>query len=927
MEPTSVLEEIEKSGERFPDHVALQTFTDDVPVRYTYRETLRLARNVTQFLLRRGIAQGDRVALWSRSGPQWAIGYLGILYSGAVVVPLDFDYKSKDITAILEETECRFVFTTHDKLPALREIVEEARRKPSLAVLDHAGEPPDVSGTDELFQDSPEPLPAPTLSPEDETIIFYTSGTTGKPKGVVIARRSLDTSAFGLLQYIKFFQTDNSLAIVPSHHIFATLANLLLPLAIGSTVTYLRAVNSAELLKTIQQGGITIFPGVPQVFYLLHKKIFDEVGRKPLPVRAFFKSALNVCYLLRRATGLNPGRVVFAQVHKIFGGRLRVLISAASYFDPKVIRDFYSLGFIVQQGYGLTETFGGGTFTPYTKNVIGSAGVPIPGVRLKIDGPDEHGVGEIAIAGSSLMRGYFKNPEATAAVLRDGWFYTGDLGYTDEGGNYYITGRSKDLIVLSSGKKVYPEEVELHYLQSPYIKEICVLASADPSNYARSERLFALVVPDFDYLKQQRMVNSKEIIRSEIEELSAALPTYKRILRYEIQAEPLPRTATRKVMRWAVQEQLAKALQREEAAPESRYKSEEGDDILLASERSKIVLEAIRGESRAGQELHPDMNLELDLGFDSLQRIELIANVEQSLGIRLGDDSASQLLTIRDLLKAINRAASAHDAEAGERVGGAPAGRITWKQILASAGTDDIAEEYVLKSKPFSEWTYFLFLKVVFVLAKILFRLKVEGVENIPRQRPYLLCPNHQSYLDGMLLSSVLPRRTLKHLFSLGYSPYFKGGIKNLIARIGKVVPIDPDTNLVRAMKVSAIGLKAEKSLLIFPEGSRSHDGTLQEFKKGAAILARELQVPVVPVAIAGAFQAWSKGSNSIRLVPIKITIGKALQLEAPQLRTDDHEKDYVLITQLMRDEVHDILARDDEPAGVAGNSGEARRA
>ncbi|MGA9995675.1 MAG: AMP-binding protein [Pyrinomonadaceae bacterium] len=908
-----IFEEIEKKAELFPEHTALQMMDGEQEVRYTFGQTLRMAKNLSQSLRDRGFVKGDKVVFWSPLNPHWTIAYLGVLYSGCVAAPLDVEYGSDEMSFILCELETRLVFTTREKLPLLRSLMREHQLALTVVSLDGDEEDGDAVRVEELFQESNAPFSPPAISLEDDAIIFYTSGTTGKPKGVIIQHQSIANSVAGLMQYIHFIRGDRVLAIIPSHHVFASLANVLMPLATGAGVTYLRTLNSVELMKTLRLARITVLPAVPQLFYLLHKKIFEEVGRKSFPVRVFFRVMLRLCLWLRETTHLNLGRKVFSTVHQTFGGSLRLLISAASYFDPKIIRDFYSLGFTVQQGYALTETFGGGMFTPFRKNVIGSTGVPLPGLKVKLVDPDESGEGEIAINGPSVMRGYFNNPEATAQVLRDGWFYTGDLARVDDDGNYYITGRKKELIVLSSGKKVYPEEVERHYMQCPYIKEMCVLGAADSSGYAQSERLHAVIVPDFDYLKQLKIVNSREIIRADVEKLSVTLPRYKRILSYDIQTEPLPRTSTKKLKRWLVQEQNGGGQGSASAntAQRAPYNSVEGDDQLLQQETSGRVLSVIRKESRAEGELHPDMNLELDLGFDSLQRTELIVNIEQALNIRLDSDAASQLLTVRDLLKAVESGSHQGRSAAGSHT---PAARVTWKEILGSENSDEasreIAEKYVFKSSPVLTFIYFLLLKLVFLLSKILFRLKVRGIENLPPQGPYLICPNHQSYLDGILFTAVLPYSIFKQAFSVGYSPYFVGGgLKDFIARIGKVVPIDPDTNLVRAMKVSAISLKAKKILLIFPEGGVSCDGQLKSFKKGAPVLAQELGVPVLPAAITGSFNVWSKGTRRIGIAPIEIVFGKPLNCEAQELQASRSDDSYALLARKMESAVRSLIS------------------
>jgi long-chain acyl-CoA synthetase len=903
--PTDIFAEIERAAKTYLDNVALEMFGDDGDIRYTYRQVLDLAERLSQSLRNRGVNKGDRIAFWARLSPKWVVAYLGALRIGAVVVPLDVEYAAKDLSSILAQIECKFVFSAEEKIPALKQAVGEMQIAPVIVSLDSDRDGDGYLSVESLFEQSGELAPRPRIEPEDVATIFFTSGTTGKPKGVIIPHRAIVNSVNGLLQCLRVNSEDKALAVIPSHHIFASLANILFPLAKGGGITYLRALNSAELMKTMEKAGITTFPAVPQVFYLLHKKIFDEVKSKPLAVRIIFRLLLGFCRWTRQTTGLNPGPNVFSKIHRIFGGRLRLLVSAASYFDPKIIRDFYALGFTVQQGYALTETFGGGAFTPYDDNVIGSAGKPLPGVELKLVDKDESGVGEIALSGPSLMQGYLNDPEATAEVMRDGWFYTGDLASQDEAGNVYIRGRRKEMIVLSSGKKVYPEEIETHYLQIPYIKEMCVMGAAGNGDYAGSERLHAVIVPDFDYLKQQRIVNSKQIIRESIEEYSASLPKYKRILTYEFRTEPLPRTASRKIQRFLVAKQLANGQPGESASAASQYRSVEGDDLLQATESSRQVLEVIRRESRVDSDVHLDMNLELDLGFDSLQRIELLAQIEQLLNVQLGDDVASQTFTVRDLLKTAAQKLSEGDGGRGEST--APSS-VTWKEIIASAEEDELAERYVVKPTVFNRVVHFLALKLAYLLAKIFFRVKVRGLEHLPKEHPFLICPNHQSYMDGALVAAVLPYRVIRDLFTLGFTPFFSGGFKNVIARLVRVVPIDADTNLGRAMRIAAIGLKAKQNLIIFPEGSLSCDGELQVFKKGSAILAHELQIPIVPVAIHGSFDAWSKVGDRIRLAPISVTFGPPLTPDNRKAPHEAQDREYVRFTQQIRDSISRLL-------------------
>jgi len=894
-----VIDRIESAAARFPDRLALQMREEGGLRQYTYAEMMARVRRLSRSLGRMGIGRGDRVVLWARLTPHWVLAYLGALHHGCVVVPLDADYAPEQVRDVLDRTRAGAVFSTSDALSGLREIGGSGDASPRLVGLDRELDGEGMTALESLFRCPPAET-AEVVSPDDLATIFYTSGTTGAPKGVALAHRSLAASLQGLLEYVEGSETDRVLALIPSHHILGAVANVLIPLAKGASVTYLRALNSGELLKTLDDTGITILPAVPQLFYLLHERIFDEVRRKPLVVRLLFRPMLRACGAVRQATGLNPGRKLFARVHRAFGGSLRLLVSAGSSFDPAVIRDLFALGFTVQQGYALTESGAGGTFTPHFDNRLGSVGRAMPGVEMKLVGADESGVGEIAIAGPTIMQGYYQDEAATAEVLRDGWLHTGDLARVDDGGNYYVTGRRKDMIVLSSGKKVQPDEIELCYSRSPVIKEICVLGLADASDYARSERLHAVVVPDFDHLRARRIVNCKDAIREDVEEISATLPAHKRVMSFEIRPDPLPRTTTRKLMRHVVAAEAAKDGGERRPAT-SRYRFAEGDDRLLALPSSKRVVDIVRDECRVEGDLHLDMNLELDLGVDSLHRIELMARVERALQLALDEDAALRILSVRDLLRAV-----AASRGAGAAAAAGPEQQVTWKEILSGAG-DEAARRHLLRSSGFSVLAHYALLRIVYAIAKGIFRLEVRGRENLP-ERPFILCPNHQSYLDGVLMAAVLPYGVFTHLLTLGLTEFFSGGIKGRIAGIGRVVPIDPDTNVVQATQFSAAGLRAGQNLLIFPEGSMTSDGRLQPFKKGAAILACELEVPIVPVAISGSFRAWSKVRPGIHPARITITFGRPLRAAAVAGEDGDRERDYAETTRRLKAAVAELL-------------------
>jgi long-chain acyl-CoA synthetase len=673
--------------------------------------------------------------------------------------------------------------------------------------------------------------------------------------------------------------------------VLASVINVLFPLYLGGQVVFADTLKRSEILQALEEAGITILATVPQFFYLFHDRIEDELSGKPFLVRKAFRWLLLLNGLLRRVAGLNAGRLLFGKVHESFGSKLRLFVSGGSAFDPQVAQDFHDMGFTILQGYGLTETTGGCVVTRVKNNVIGSAGQPLKGVELRILDPDGSGVGEVLIRGPVVMKGYYRNPVATGEVMSDGWFHSGDLGRLDREGNLFITGRKKEVIVLPNGKNIYPDEVEAHYLQSPFLKEAAVLGIAEPGSHERGERLHAVVVPDFNYLKAKRIANAREILRDEIGRLSGQLPKYKRLMSYQIQQEPLPRTTTRKIKRLELK-RLIESGELKGLEPAAAAQSISAEDALLAdSPVGQEVLRCLR-EDFHRKAVASFMNLELDLGFDSMERVEMLASLEQSLGLRLPDDFGADIFTVRDLIAGLER-----QGRAGEAAGAAS--RENWKSILSREALAREGDWRIEFAGPLATVIKFLGLKVLYILLKLFCRLEVSGKEHLPREGPFLICPNHASYIDPFVVMSVLPLRAFKRVFFVGASEYFTTWTMNVLGALANIVPVDPDGHLLRAMKVGAYGLQQRRILCIFPEGARSFDGELKEFKKGAAILAQEVVAPIIPAGLRGTFEVWPR--NSMRLRPHKIRLAFGPPLEGSR---GAGSESYQALTDRLRDEV-----------------------
>lgn len=905
------------SVQRWPDCVAVELQRQGGEVeRHAYRDLCAMADAVGAWLLASGLARGARCCILAANGPRWVAAYLGTIAAGMVAVPFDTAFNETQVAKLLENSGSSLLFADRRHADtAARAIVGRPIR---LVLLDDAGLEIQESTIEnavrfeEILATRHAQFVPVEVSPDDTAAILYTSGTTSDPKGVMLTHANFVAETDGAKAIVVFGPSDAILGVLPLFHALAQMADLLMPMAGGARVVFLESLNTQELLRALRERDITLFCCVPQFFYLIHERIRKEAGAHGRLAQSAFRWLLKLGALSRRF-GFNFGRIAFRRVHQMLGPRIRYLVSGGSRLDPDVARDFHSMGFELLQGYGLTETTGGAVATPPEDNVIGSIGKPLPGAELTIRDPksaeDASGpaVGEIMIRGPLVMKGYYNRPDATAEVITsDGWLHTGDLGYFDARGHVFITGREKEIIVLASGKNVYPEELEAHYLKSPFIKELCVIGLQSRPGEPFSERLHAVIVPNLEVLRERKIVNLREVIRFDIETLSQQLPPTKRILSFDIWQTDLPRTTTRKIKRFEVERMVRERQAGGEEAGSAAPLTDDDRQWLSVPEVARAI-DAIRKSLREPQRaVAPNDNLELDLGLDSMERVELLVAVEQALGATLPDETASHVYTVRDLVDAVrqsiieNQKSKMMPGGPPFRPGLAEGGASAWDSVLATDPTDpDVLA--VVRSHWIAEHWWYFFGRLVQLFARDFFSLKVTGVENLPRTGPYLICPNHQSFLDPAMLVATLPYPVLRRVFYVGTSEIFGSGPLRYLARSLKLIPVDPDSNLVPAMRAGAFGLRHGKILVLYPEGERSIDGSPKVFKKGAAILATHLRVPIVPVALEGFYEAWPRGKGFQKFTRLKIAYGKPIP---PPDNVENPEAMYDKLTAELKDRV-----------------------
>jgi len=873
--------------ERWPNNVALELQRHDQVESCTYSELRRMAESVGRWIEENGFVPGSRLAIVADNHPRWVATYLGIIASGCAVVPLDTALHPDQVTKLLKDsgTSCLFCDAKHAQISReavadlnLGLVLMDPDRTSQLTPGEHW-----LGNLPAIFDGGPAQFhPAPSVA-DDLAALLYTSGTTADPKGVMLTHANFLGEVEAVFTWVDLGPSDALLGVLPMFHVLAQMANLLIPLVKGSRVVYLETLNTTELLRALRERNITAFAVVPQFFYLIHQRIFEEIEKRGRLTQRLFKILLALNRGLRKI-GVNAGKILFGKIHETLGPKMRYLVTGGSRFDPKVAMGFYDLGIDVLQAYGLTETTAAVFANSPGDNVIGSVGKAMKGVEAKVTDPQpsEDGgpaTGEVALRGAMVMKGYWNRPDSTAAVLRAGWFFTGDLGYFDSKDNLFLTGRKKEIIVLSNGKNIYPEEVETHYLQSQYIKEMAVLGlEARPGE--GGDRLHAVIVPNFDALRQKKIVNAKEVIRYDVESLSQQIASTKRIGSYEIWQDDLPRTTTRKIKRFEVENRVrANQARRVDDDSESPTEPPLTDDETAWLDQPDVqrALKIVRQSSRtAPLTMRPSHNLELDLGLDSMQRVELLSQMEEQLGGNIGESQLAEIYTLRDLVDAVLQGAASGAGGPGPRT--AFAG---WKTILAEEPSpSDVIS--LLRPQPVSAVFWYLVSRLIQVIALDRFDLHVRGLEKLPGSGPYIISSNHESYLDPAILASVLPPPVFDRVFAVGTSEIFGQGFMLRLARSLRTVVVDPDANLIPAMRAGAFGLRQGRPLIFYPEGERSIDGTPRIFKKGAAILSIHLQVPIVPVAIEGFYEAWPRNKPFQGFKPLKMVFGDPI-LPPPQ--------------------------------------------
>jgi long-chain acyl-CoA synthetase len=548
---TSIPAFIAESAARWVDQPALWRWVDARFEPVSYGSLVSAAACLAGRLLQHGAAPGQRVAI--RHGDRFAFGvtYLATLWTGATAVPLDPMLTPVEVSGILADSEAAlFVtdsLTAYNVSPAIKtRAVELADIWPNFAADDvSVANPPDID-------------------PEALAILIFTSGTTGYSKGVMLTHANVVTDIIAIQEMKLLEHTDKLLSVLPIHHAFESTAGFLYPLSIGAQVAYARSLKSNEILGDLRSTGATVILAVP----LLYEKMASSMQKNVSEASPMRRALFGVLSLLARVGHKigwkTSGQTLFRSARTKAGlGSLRFLVSGGAALPPDVSEFFDVFGIPILQGYGLSEASPVVSVNRPGHHRYDSVGPALPGVEVRVDASGPDGIGEIAVRGPMVMRGYWKRPEDTAAVLKDGWLLTGDLGSINPDGHVHVVGRSKNVIISGAGKNIYPEEIESVLNAQPGVGESMVYGRTREGK--TGEAVAAIIVPDREWFSavQPEALRDREIlvaaIKQAVKTACVHMAPYKRIVGWELRHDPFEKTSTRKIKRAVALQQLEAA--------------------------------------------------------------------------------------------------------------------------------------------------------------------------------------------------------------------------------------------------------------------------------------------------------------------------------------------------------------------------------
>lgn len=775
---------------------------------------------------------GAKTIIFADNSVGWIYTFYSVWANKGIAVPVDASSTVSDLAYIVKDCQPSCIWTSRKKLDVAREAIKEAGITPDIHLIEEY-EQAEIDGNKVEI----------TYNEQDTALIIYTSGTTGSPKGVMLSFKNILVNVAEVTTKCPIFtETSSTLILLPLHHVLPLVGTVVMPLSIGGSVAICPSMAGPDIMETLQRGKVSVMVGVPRLWQTLYGGIKKKIDAS-FVTRALFA-------LCAKVNNVAFSRFVFKAVHKKMGGHIRYFVSGGAALDREIALGLQTLGLELLEGYGMTEAAPMIAFTRPGDLIPNCVGLPLTVTECKIID------GEVCAKGPNIMQGYYNRPEETAAVIdKDGWLHTGDLGRMDEKGHIYITGRSKEIIVLSNGKNVQPNEIEYKLEKySNRVKEAAVVQDGD--------LLRAIIVPQKEWAAELSDNEVEEALKREVlEPYNLTVSNYKKLMSLFVYRDDLPRTKLEKLQRFKLKDIIAN---------KSSVATEKATTVEPTFEEYQIIKRYIESEKQIS--VRPTDHIETDLAFDSLDMVALQGFIEQTFGTKVDAGSMANYKNILAMAEQVADSKTRIEIEDGD-----------WNTFLNSTSSDLKLPSSSILTPIVADLSHFLL--------KIYNRLSIKGTKNIPNDGPCIIAPNHQSFIDGSVVTSGMPHKILKNSYFYATEEHVQGSFRKWFARNNNIILMERSDLRNSILKMAEV-LKQGKNIVIFPEGARTMTGEMGAFKKTFAILSKELNVPIVPVCITGAYDALPRGTHYI--LPKKIEAKFLSPINPDSNKTYDEISDQV---------------------------------
>jgi long-chain acyl-CoA synthetase len=552
---TSIQDMLLRSAKVYGDKLALEDLANNPISSATYRQLQDYVTRFGKSLFDIGIKERDHIAVISDNRVQWAITYLTAMCFNLVIVPIDKNLNQNEILNIMHESDTKAIIFSDPFEPLMKEKRDALINMKYYINMDSGEDKDGIFSMPKMIEkQSASTEKLPTITPDLMAEIIFTSGSLGRAKGVMLTQKNIASNLMAMTSMIKILPEDRFLSVLPIHHKYECTCGLLCPLFAGGSAHYARSLKT--VVDDLQKVNATILLGVPLLYDKMFKKIYkgvqeDKVKSKIVP------PLISITNALETIGWKNSKKIIFKELHHKFGGHIRLFIAGGAAPDPKVAKGLRELGFNFVQGYGLTETSPILALNRLYSFKDNAAGLPLPGIDIKINEPDENGIGEIFVKGDSVMPGYYKNQKLTDEAFDNGWFKTGDIGFFDKDGFLHINGRQKNVIISKSGENVFPEEIEDILNRNPFVQESMVYGEQDEKH---TEIIAVQIVTDaeafIEYSEKNKVKITPELVNDLISEAvkqtNKELSAFKQIRKFYVRDSEFEKTTTQKIKRYLV---------------------------------------------------------------------------------------------------------------------------------------------------------------------------------------------------------------------------------------------------------------------------------------------------------------------------------------------------------------------------------------